>query len=270
MKVKCRGVEFDVLTVDEAKKKKITPVDNWKDAKEGEWIQTFDDKIVKCTGRREENPSNTKKKYTFIRTGYGERGTHKKHYYAQKQKDYDRDNYYFGKELVKDVKPTIKQRTFVDFLFLNGITNKLGMWDAESIILAYQSVYKDNNPDQALRRGLTILKRKHIREYIAMNMRDKLSAMGLDDDYVASKYRDMIENSETPHATKLNALNRVSDMLGHMVKEKKEEHIEGVFALSDGDVKKLASVRQKIAETTYGPKKRSKNQRLHESASVKE
>ena len=80
----------------------------------------------------------------------------------------------------------------------------------------------------------------------------------------------MIENSETPHATKLNALNRVSDMLGHMVKEKKEEHIEGVFALSDGDVKKLASVRQKIAETTYGPKKRSKNQRLHESASVKE
>ena len=47
-------------------------------------------------------------------------------------------------------------------------------------------------------------------------------------------------------------MNRVSDMLGHLAKEKKEEQIEGIFALSDGDVKKLSSVRKTIAETTYG------------------
>ena len=101
-----------------------------------------------------------------------------------------------------------------------------------------------------------------------MNMRDKLSAMGLDDDYVASKYRDMIENAEIPAATKLNALNRVSDMLGHLTKEKKEEQIEGVFALSDGDIKKLSSVRKTIAETTYGAQT-NRNEKLHTSSKIK-
>ena len=143
------------------------------------------------------------------------------------------------------------------------------MWDAESIILAYQTIYKDNNPEQALKRGMGILKRKHIREYIAMNMREKLSALGMDDDYVADKYRQMIEDVEIPAATKLNALNRVSDMLGHLTKEKKEEQIEGVFALSDGDIKKLASVRKTIAETTYGSKD-NRNKELHESSAVQE
>ena len=252
MKVECRGKKFDVYTEEEALELGIELVQNWRNAKVGEWIQTQDKKIIQVTGRRTANHSNIKKSYIFIRTGYGECGVHKKHVYAQKQPDYYSDKYYFGKDLVKNVRPTAKQRTFVDALFLNGESDKLGMWKAESIILAYQSIYKDNNPEQALRRGMGILKRKHIREYIAMNMREKLSAMGLDDDYVANKYRDMIENVEIPAATKLNALNRVSDMLGHLTKEKKEEQIEGVFALSDGDIKKLASVRKTIAETTYG------------------
>ena len=136
---------------------------------------------------------------------------------------------------------------------MNGEMDDNGMWKADSIILAYQSIYRDNNPEQSLRRGMMVLKRKHIKEYISMNMRDKLSSMGMDDDWVAEKYRDMIDG-DIPPATKLNALNRVSDMLGHLAKEKKEEQLEGVFALSDGDVKKLASVRKTIAETTYGSK----------------
>jgi len=268
MKVQCRGKSFDVYTPDEAKKLKIKPIDNWRDAEVGDWILTADNKIIQCTGRKVKNFANTKKPYIFIRTGYGERGCHKKHYYAQKQHDWDLDNRYTG-DLVKDVRPTAKQKTFVDFLFLHGATNKLGMWDTESVILAYQSVYSDNNPEQALRRGLTILKRKHIREYISMNMREKLSALGLDDDYVADRYRDIIENTETPAATRLNALNRVSDMLGHLTKEKKEESVEGVFALSDGDIKKLSSVRKTIAETSYGPKQGSEDDGVHKSTSVR-
>tara|TARA_R110000824_G_scaffold218869_4_gene405582 strand:- start:11740 stop:12549 length:810 start_codon:yes stop_codon:yes gene_type:complete len=252
MKIECRGKKFDIYTKEEASELGITPVDNWRNAEVGDWIQTQDGKILQVIGRRTENPKKVKKSYIFIRTGYGECGVHKKHVYAKEQPNYYRDKYYFGKDLIKNVRPTAKQRTFVDALFLNGRTDKLGMWDCESIILAYQSIYKDNNPEQALRRGMGILKRKHIREYIAMNMRDKLSAMGMDDDYVANKYKDMIEDIEIPAATKLNALNRVSDMLGHLAKEKKEEQIEGIFALSDGDVKKLSSVRKTIAETTYG------------------
>ena len=253
MHKKCRGKEFDEYTLDEALKLNIIPIDNWRDAEKGDWIFTRDEKVLQCLGRRSVNPSNVKKKYVFIKTGYGDTGTHKSNISAFKQPDYDRDKYYFGKDLVKDVRPTAKQRAFVDNLFMNGEMDDNGMWKADSIILAYQSIYRDNNPEQSLRRGMMVLKRKHIKEYISMNMRDKLSSMGMDDDWVAEKYRDMIDG-DIPPATKLNALNRVSDMLGHLAKEKKEEQIEGVFALSDGDIKKLASVRKTIAETTYGSK----------------
>tara|TARA_R100001510_G_scaffold57558_1_gene66154 strand:- start:3349 stop:4158 length:810 start_codon:yes stop_codon:yes gene_type:complete len=268
MKVECRGKKFDVYTPKEAKKLGISIVEDWRKSEIGDWIETQDGKVIQVIGKRTANPSNIKKSYIFIRTGYGECGVHKKHVYAQEQPNYYRDKYYFGKDLIKNVRPTAKQRTFVDALFLHGKTDRLGMWDSESIILAYQSIYKDNNPEQALRRGMGILKRKHIREYIALNMRDKLSALGMDDDYVAVKYREMIEDAEIPPATKLNALNRVSDMLGHLVKEKKEEQVEGVFALSDGDIKKLSSVRKTIAETTYGSKT-DRNEELHTSSSIK-
>ena len=251
MKVKCRGKIFDVYTLNEALKLNIVPIDDWRKAKKNDWIFTRDEKVIKCLGRRFENPKNVKKQYTFIKTGFGDTGTHKSNIFAYKQPDYDRDKYYFGKDLIKDVRPTAKQRAFVDNLFMNGKMDKNGMWEADSIIFAYQSVYKDNNPEQSLRRGMMVLKRKHIKEYISMNMREKLSNLGMDDDWVANKYRDMIDG-DVPPATKLNALNRVSDMLGHLSKEKKEEQIEGVFALSDGDIKKLASVRKTIAETTYG------------------
>ena len=245
MKVECRGKTFDVYTEEEARELGIEPVKDWRQAEVGEWLQTQDGKILQVTGKRKANPSNVKKSYIFIRTGYGECGVHKKHVYAQEQPDYYRDSYYFGKDLIKNVRPTAKQRTFVDTLFLSGKTDKMGMWDAESI------------------------KRKHIREYIAMNMRDKLGALGLDDDYVANKYREMIEDIEIPAATKLNALNRVSDMLGHLAKEKREEHIEGVFALSDGDIKKLSSVRKSIAETTYGAQN-NRDEEIYESPAVQE
>ena len=70
-----------------------------------------------------------------------------------------------------------------------------------------------------------------------------------------------------PNAEEAN--DRVSDMLGHLTKEKKEEQIEGVFALSDGDIKKLATVRKSIAETTYGTKD-NRNEEIHTSSRVQE
>jgi hypothetical protein len=251
MKIKCRGKIFDVYDLPEALKIGIKPVKNWRKAKAGDWICTSDDKVVQVIRTREEHPKGKKKSYYFIRTGYGEYPAHRSKIYSGQQPDYRRDTRYSGKELIKNVRPTTLQKAFVDNLYMSEQINDDGMWDAEAVINAYQAIYSDNNPEQALRRGMGILKKKHIKEYISMNMRDKLIETGVDDDFVAQSYKDLIVKQDTPHATRLNALNRVSDLLGHMTKEKKEESVEGIFALSDGDIKKLASVRQKFAETNY-------------------
>jgi len=250
MKVKCRGKVFDVYDVKDAIEKGIKPIENWRKAVAGDWIRTNDDKVLQVVSTRKENPSNVKKAYLFIKTGYGDYPAHRTKIYSGKQRTKE-DTRYSGKELIRDVRPTTLQKAFVDNLFLSGDINEQGMWGIEAVVSAYQSVYSDNNPEQAIRRGMAILRKKHIKEYISMNMRDKLIEAGLDDNFIAEKYKGMIDGDDVPHATKLNALNRVSDMLGHMAKEKKEESIEGIFALTDGDIKKLASVRQKYAEENY-------------------
>ena len=126
------------------------------------------------------------------------------------------------------------------------------MWDAESVIRAYQSTYQDNNPEQSLRRGMAILKRSKIKEYITMNMRDKLVENGLDDDWVVEQYKGIV-NSDSPANVKLNAINRVSDMLGHKTGSDKEERTEEqIFALTSGTMKKLSAVRQKMVTNGNG------------------
>jgi len=249
--IKCRGKEFKLYDVNECHSAGIIPVLNWRDANKGDWIQTCDDKVLKVTGRNEKNPKTSRKPIVYIRTGYGARATYKKHIYASKQKDWNEEHYYKGRGLIRNVKPTELQKAFADNLTQCGSVNDYGMWTSNSIVEAYQSIYSDNNPTQALQRGMALLKRDYIKKRIIMNMRDKFVESGLDDDWVVEKYRDLAEGLETPAATRLNAVNKVSEMLGHNAKETKEEHIEGFFALSDGQIKQLSGLRRKYIDKEY-------------------
>ena len=245
MRVKCRFKEFDVYNEEEASKLGIMPIDNWRKAVPGEWILTHDEKVLEVYGRRTESHANFNKEYCYIRTGYGEHGTHKNNIYAIKQKS-SHDRRYNGQALLRDVRPTALQKTFVDNLIRFGGIGENGMWDAESVIRAYQSTYQDNNPEQSLRRGVAILRRSKIKSYITMNLRDKLIESGLDDDWIIEQYKGII-HSDSPANVKLSAINRVSDMLGHDTGNKREEKTEEqVFALTDGTMKKLSAVRKKM------------------------
>lgn len=64
MKVKCRGKEFDVYSLDEALSLDIIPIDNWRKADIDDWIRTADNKVIKVVGRREKKayPKNKESK----------------------------------------------------------------------------------------------------------------------------------------------------------------------------------------------------------------
>lgn len=251
MLVNCRFKEFNVYTEREAKELELKPIEDWRKAKKGDWITTHDEKVIEVYGRRTEKHASSIKEYCYIRTGYGEHGTHKNNIYAIKQPS-SHDRRYSGKALLRNVRPTALQKTFIDNLIQFGGIKKDGMWDAESVIRAYQSTYQDNNPEQSLRRGMAILKRSKIKEYITMNMRDKLVENGLDDDWVVEQYKGIV-NSDSPANVKLNAINRVSDMLGHKTGSDKEERTEEqIFALTSGTMKKLSAVRQKMVTNGNG------------------
>ncbi len=129
---------------------------------------------------------------------------------------------------------------------MNHEVDKNGQFNSEDIISAYMGTFMENNPTQALRRGMNLVKRKYIRERISMNLREKFIEQGMDDEWVVSQYKELIDGTSQSN-TKLNAINRVSDLLGHAVKEK-ETSSQSIIMISDGDKKLLAEVRKKLSD----------------------
>ena len=78
-------------------------------------------------------------------------------------------------------------------------------------------------------------------------MKDKLALAGLTDDWVVNQYKELGENDETPAATRLNAVNRVSELLGHNAKKVEGEQ-KMVLMLSDGDKTALAAQQKLLSD----------------------
>ena len=216
--------------------------DDWRKAQVGEFILTTDKKVIEVLDRITEKPRHARKGTDFLITGFGRHPVSKNSIFTGTVQD--------KKGQRVGVRQTVKQKIFADYLIKYGNVNKKGMWDAESIIQAYQAVYEDNNSTNSLKRGLFILHKQHIQHHIAikMNIRPILIENSIDDDYIINHYKELVEHADVPHATKLNTLNRLSTLLGHDAKDKTET-TEQVVMISDGELKKLAGYRKKIAET---------------------
>lgn len=249
MQVSCRGKNFELYSLDEYIKDNWTGpsvVSDWRKADKGDWVITSNDFVMQIVGRRKKKMKTHKKPYYLLKSGFGEHPTYKKHIFATKQVNYS-ENQYKGKELVKNVAATTLQKSFADKISIEFKPDKNGQFSSEDIVNCYMSTYMDNNPTQALRRGTNLLKREYIKERISMNLRDKLIEQGLSDEFVVEKYRELIDGGDTPHNTKLNALNKVSDLLGHSIKEK-ETSSQSIIMISDGDKKLLAEVRKELSD----------------------
>ena len=248
MQVKCRNQIFDVFDKKEAESLNIIFTSDWRNAEKGDWILTSDDKVVKVLNKRTTIKKSHKKPITFIRIGYGEVPTYKSGIYSREYKDWHWENGH-RYELTKDIKPTLKQSMFVDKLVELGDIDKEGMWSYESIVSAYQNVYKDNNPNTSLQRGLHILRKKRVKEHMSKLMKDKFDDIGVTDEYVAVKYKNFIEDDDISAGVRLNALNKVSELKGHTIKETQQIEGTSVYALSDADKKVLKAASIKISDT---------------------
>ena len=219
---------------------------DWRNASHGDWILTADDIVLRVLGRRICKEGKNKKASYLIRTGYGETPTYKPQMYARKMQDYEWDNRY-KKNLVRNVKPTALQSAFIQQLVDYFEPDERGIWKISDLMDAYMSVYSDNNPSNALRRALAILRKESVKQVMSEQMKDRFLNIGVDDDYVANKYKNFIEDAGSPANTRLQALNRVSDILGHVKKEEKNtDHT--VVMLTDGDKKLLAQHKKQLPD----------------------
>tara|TARA_R100001377_G_scaffold16197_1_gene8244 strand:- start:9168 stop:9998 length:831 start_codon:yes stop_codon:yes gene_type:complete len=248
MKVTCKGKDFEQYECNEINSLGIKAVEDWRNAEVGDWIRTNDDKVVEVVGKRFKKFKGKRKQITFIRTGFGETPTYYAKVYAKRQKDWSGNDLVY-KQYVRNVPATVLQKQFADYISKFGEMDKNGKFDCASIVDAYTNAFSDNNPKQALRRGLRILRKKYISDRISMNIRETLLEHGMDDNWIVNQYRDIIDSA--PVNAKLNALNRVSELLGHTRKEK-EEKTQNIIMISDGDKKLLSEARQKLSDKDIG------------------
>lgn len=256
--VKIRGRGFRVYSLQEAEDADLTVIDDWRKAQAGDWLRTTDDRVVQCIRVKQKREYDQKytskdgttrmtrlKPVTFIVTGYGMTATHEACIVAKKQKA-AYWNSGSGKQLIRDMPATSMQRLFVDYLFLFGKVEKSGMWTRESIIDCFQAIYSNNNPLASLRRGMHILKKKSVREYIMDNMKDELAHIGINDSYVAEAYKKLLDDDDTSERGRIDVLNRVSKLRGHDDKVIERTDTDTIV-LSAGDKKMLAQSRRKIS-----------------------
>lgn len=248
MKIQCRKNIFEQYTTAEANELQITFSTDWRNAQKGDWIETSDHKVIqvldRIIGKTYQGKSQLKprKVSDMIVTGYGKTPTHFKRIIARKcgpRRD--------GQDPILEMTGTDMQKEFVDRLVNYGEIAPDGMFSSNSIINTYMSVYSQNNPKSALLRGRGILKQKWAKTIMSEKIKDKLSAAGLSDDWVVEQYKNLGENAETPAATRLNAVNRVSELLGHNAKKIEGEQ-KMVIMLSDGDKQLLAEHRKTMSD----------------------
>lgn len=245
MQVECRNRTFEVFTKAEAKKNSIKYKKNWRSAEINDWILTNDEKVLQVLGRRKYN-KNRKKPVFLIRTGYGETATYRSGIFAVKQRDYEWDIRY-KKNLSYNVKPTALQSAFIHHLVTSCVPDRNGMWKAPDLIDAYLAVYMDNNPSNALRRALAILRKDSVKKHMAGMMRDRFIDIDVDDDYIANKYKEFVEDDQAPANTRLQALNRVSELMGHVEKSDKTTE-QAVFVLDATDKALLTAHQKKLPD----------------------
>lgn len=245
--VKCRNNFFTVYEPEEADKEGIAYTKEWRSAKKGDWILTDDGSVLQILNVRKETKKNSKKPIVYVRIGYGEVATYKSNIYAKQYPDYQWDRRY-KYDLLRDVKPTVKQTAFVNNLAQFGELGNDGMWTPESIVSCYQNIYKDNNPTNAWRRGIAILRKKQVKEQMSDLMKDKLDDKGLDDDYLAERYKEFIEGEDIPANVRFNALKSVTELKGHFDKRIEELESKSIIQITDGDKKAIQAHRMYISD----------------------
>ena len=79
-------------------------------------------------------------------------------------------------------------------------------------------------------------------------MKDRFDDIGADDDYIAIKYKNFIENEKISAGVRLNALNKVTELRGNFNKEVQQIEGQTIYALSDTDKKVLKAASIKISD----------------------
>ena len=207
-----------------------TPITNWREGKEGDWVWSDDKRIVQLlrVNGTLKHP-NDRPNYTYSK-GYVRTvvGTFLRNDKTLMDTDFDNhpNRYTFSrtikntnKRVTERKKPTNKEKVF-------ATTVAVGT-DA---VKAYMDAFEEKDRDKARKKAVVLLKQRRVMEEIEKNVKDVAKALNIDHDYILRSLKHLADFSDDPNISlqSLKELGKAIGTLGGGIK-RVETGVIGMF-----------------------------------------
>ena len=216
-------------------------IDDWRESKTGDWILTDDGQVCKVLHRG--TFENGKEYIRTILGSYPIRDS------IQITGDVAEDVYRF----TKSTKPRHKRKNEKspnsrEIVFAKYVAN--GMPPEQ----AYLRIYKTNDSKYSKTASASLLKTKRVKKLISEETKKILGQVGIDEEYLLSKTKDIIDNYDARDSDKLRALEMMMKIAGMFPNDKKTESLtvfqgftkEQLEQLGDSNVKAIGHAEKDI------------------------
>jgi hypothetical protein len=218
---------------------------DWKSAKEGEWVLSDDNRVVQLlkVSHKINHPSD-RKNYTYangwVRTIVGTFLIHKNTFMDT---DFDlHPNRYTFSKTIKDTNKRVKQRDNVtkkEKLFATNVAVGMGA------VKSYMDAYGELNHSKAKNKAAVLLKQERVMKEVEKSVMDVAKELGVDHEYIFRNLKILAETStdENIALQSLKELGKAIGTLGGGVK-KIEQGVVGLFSGFTPD--QIANVERKM------------------------
>ena len=221
---------------------KTKVIKDWKEADEGDWVYSDDDKILQILKKSPISHPNDRKNYKhssgYVRTVVGTFLINPKSFMDA---DFDQHNnrYTFSKT-IKNTNSRIKERKSVTKKEKQFATNFIiGMGGTK----AFMDAFKESNSEVAGKKAAILLKQERVMKEIDRGALDVAKLLGIDHEYVLNKLKSLADYSEDDNII-LQSAKELAKIIGTTGTIKKETGVVGIFQGFTKDELQLAASKE--------------------------
>ena len=236
---------------------------DWRNAEEGDWVYSDDDRIVQILKKNGIHHPNDRKNYRYVkcyvRTVVGTFLLMDKTYMDTNFSEHS--NRYTFSKTIKNANDGIKQRktpTKKEKIFATNIAVGMGA------VKAYMDAFNESVTKKARSKATILLKQERVMKEVEKSVLDVAKGLGLDHEYILEKLKCLIEGSQEDTIV-LNALKEAGKAIGTfgITTKQREVGVIGMFSGFEPDQLDTAKRPQLIkGENTNGSTEKRKSKEI--------
>jgi len=226
-----------------------TPLKNWRESKEGDWVWSDDGRIVQILKSSPIKHPNDRRNYkyckSYIRTVVGSFLCLPKTYMDTDFSEH-KNRYTFSKS-IKDTRKQVYKRkvpTKKEKIFATNIAVGLGA------VKSYMDAFSETSSYKAQKKAAILLNQERVMKEVEKSVVDVAKTMGIDHEYVLEKFKCLADSSPEDHIV-LNAtkeLGKAIGTIGTTTIKQKEQGIIGLFSGFEPDQLEAAERPKELEE----------------------